>query len=168
MKKLIERNYKPNHIYPTYVTTDKTSIIIPVQHIEYSSLVLEPESVYHVRQTPLEIIEHSCEMDCTTYAGRRTFIKRWTNYQYKLPALTHKQNMDIFVPTKSANQFDCIWINPNKVINYYQYNKTCIIIFENDFKIDVETSYHTINTQFQREYRVAKIVERLNKQYNRI
>lgn len=165
MKKIIKKyQKKQQEIISTYTYSGKSYIIIPIMDIEFQSLVAECDKIYLVRQTPLEIIDHSCGNDWTTYEGRREFIIKETGYVYKPPILIHNENIDIAIPTRSANHFNCVWINPDNVLNVIKRGNTCSIIFENGLEVYLDVSHHTINQQLQRAYQVHKQAEHRNQQ----
>lgn len=167
LKKIIKKyQNKQQEIISTYTYSEKSYVIIPIMDIEFHSLVVECDKIYLVRQTPLEIIDHSCGNDWTTYEGRREFIIKETGYVYKPPILIHNENIDIAIPTRSASHFHCAWINPKNILDAKKCGNICSIIFVNGLEVYLDVSHHTITQQLQRAYRIHRLVEYKNNEYN--
>lgn len=158
METIRQRFQHPQHILPTYVTTENTFTIIPVNHIDFSSIVVEKNAVYGVQQTPLQIIDYSCNKDWTTYEGRRQYIIKETEFSYKTPILTHREGIHIGFPTKSAHQDDCIWIFPKNIMSVKGHGQHSSVTFSNGFELFLNISLHSLNIQLQRSNDIHRLI----------
>lgn len=98
------------NIQPTYCINEHTCALIPAKSIHYDTIVIERNATLHIRQTPLQIIDNSCQREWTTYEGRKAAVMMHTNFRQKipLPINIHKQ-IHIF-PTHSPTHIDNCWI----------------------------------------------------------
>jgi len=143
-----------------YVTNEDTYMILPVRAIEYSSIVLDKNAIYYVKQTPLEIIKHSCwELAWTTYEGRRKAIAEKLSLPYKTPMMLSKEKETFTFPTKSPINADCSWIfiHPDVQINQRSKKHAILLIgFQNIVTLDI--SYHTLQSQYEKAFQLRTTI----------
>src|SRR5699024_211839 len=101
-----------------YVTNEDTYMILPVRAMEYYSIVLEKDAIYYVKQTPFEIIKHSCwELDWTTYEARSKAIAENLYIPYKTLIMLSKEKNIIAFPTMTPAHVECSWIFLHSDVN---------------------------------------------------
>ena len=96
------------------------------------------------------IILDSCEFYGCPYAGRLEASKKMLNLAIKLPIVIEDTKNIIFFPTKAFENDNCIWISFNNLdsIERIKNDSTkCKLIFKNNKKVEIDTSYDIIDRQ---------------------
>lgn len=130
-----------------YIATEVTLAILPVRHMDYSSIVYEQARTYYVRQTPMHIIKASCETYYSTYDGRRKAIISQTGFKYKTPMIIREQGPLLAFPTISPSEFDCAWIFSHHIKSIQPDDLNCKIIFHNEREMPLPLSDYRVNNQ---------------------
>jgi competence protein ComK len=89
-----------------YEINKETIAIIPANHIDYYSIVLERDQQLHVKLTPLQLIKASCLEGGSTYDGRRLAVTHQTGAQNKVPIPIHPLEQIYAFPTHSPSLHD--------------------------------------------------------------
>lgn len=139
-----------------YEINSKTLAIIPIDN--EVSKVLEGESVYYIKKTPTEIIDHSCRYFGSSYLGRFEGTKHILGFNYKAPIIIEETKRIIFFPTASPRLSNCAWINLHNIKSYTKDYKKSIILFKNGSKVRLEISYNSLENQIFRATRLAVLI----------
>ena len=135
-----------------------TQIIMPVG--DNSSKIIESDEEYFVKRSVQNIMEHSCEYFGSSFEGRKEGTKKLLGITHKSPIIIEETRKIIFFPTTSPDNWDCIWINLEKIDNYYKIdNKTSEILFKNGDKIKLNVSIGSLSNQILRATRLKYILE---------
>jgi len=141
-----------------YEITFDTQVIMPIK--DTNTRVIESEDEYIINNTPLEILEHSCEYFGSSLEGRKEGTKKMLGITYKPPIIVEESREMIFFPTNSPENIDCIWINLGKIEKYYKINsKKTAILFKNGDIMDFNLSYGSLSNQILRATRLKFILE---------
>jgi len=134
-----------------YVTNEDTYMILPVRAMEYYSIVLEKDAIYYVKQTPFEIIKHSCwELDWTTYEGRSKAIAEKQYLPHKTPIMLAKEKKIIAFPTMTPAHVECSWIFLHPNINTGRILNQAALFINWEQKIALDITYHTLQVQYEK------------------
>ena len=95
-----------------------TQIIMPIG--DNSSKIIESEEEYFVKKSVQNIMEHSCEYFGSSFEGRKEGTKKLLGITHKSPIIIEETRKIIFFPTTSPDNWDCIWINLEKIDKYYK------------------------------------------------
>lgn len=135
-----------------------TQIIMPVG--DNSSKIIESDEEYFVKRSVQSIMEHSCEYFGSSFEGRKEGTKKLLGITHKSPIIIEETRKIIFFPTTSPDNWDCIWINLEKIDKYYKIdNKTSEIMFKNGDKIKLNVSIGSLSNQILRATRLKYILE---------
>lgn len=138
---------KDTQVIDEYIITEDTLAILPVKHIEYSSVVYELGEGYYVRQTPMQIIKASCKAYHSSYDGRREATISLTNAKYKSPIIIRERDDLLAFPTISPKKFECAWILATHIKTIENPNNESCIIFNNGFPLTLAISFHCLQSQ---------------------
>ncbi len=146
-----------------YEITYDTQLIIPIK--DTNAKIVESEDVYLVKNTPMEILEHSCEYFGSSYEGRKEGTKKLLGITHKSPIIIEESRKIIFFPTTSPDNYNCIWINLEKIDKYFKIEKKkSAIKFKNGDIMHFDISYGSLSNQILRATRLKYILEeRINK-----
>lgn len=155
MKNIQKQAEKEATIIDTYITNTNTYMLLPVRAIDYYSIVLEKESIYYVKQTPLEIIRRSClKLGLTTYEARRKVIAEEYSLRYKTPIVLSQLEEIFAFPTMSPVNQECCWIFQHKDIIIGEAANKGALFINWEKQINLDISHHTLKTQFERAFKL--------------
>lgn len=141
-----------------YEITFDTQVIMPIN--KSSTKIIEKEVEYLVDNTPLEIMEHSCEYFGSSFEGRKEGTKKMLGISHKPPIIIEESRKIIFFPTTSPENYDCVWINLERIDKYYKVNsKKSAILFKNGDILEFELSYGSLSNQILRATRLKFVLE---------
>ena len=151
-----------------YEITFDTQAIIPID--ENTTKAIEEDEEYIVNNNILNVLEHSCEYFGSSYAGRKEGTKKLLGVTHKAPIIIEESRKMIFFPTSSPEKSSCIWINLEKVDNYFKVDKkSSAIKFKNGDVLRLDISYGSLANQILRSTRLKYILEeRINKKEDNI
>ena len=146
-----------------YEITYDTQAIIPID--ENTTKALENDDEYIIDNNIVSVLEHSCEYFGSSYEGRKEGTKKLLGITHKSPIIVEESRKIIFFPTTSPDKSECIWINLEKIDNYYPLQKKMAAIkFKNGDIIELNVSYGSLSNQILRASRLKYILdERINK-----
>lgn len=128
------------------------------------SLVIDDkgkETFYNDR--PLEILNTWClENGCTT-SGRMEAFQLITNTRQKPAVLISERTQDIFFPTASKNNDDCVWINQKYILKIKAVDTDRTEIqFHSGYKLILPLNRRIIQNQISRcEEFISKLNHRI-------
>ena len=141
-----------------YEITYDTQAIVPIS--ETKSKAIENNEEYIVDNNALEIMEHSCEYFGSSYNGRKEGTKKLLGITHKAPIIVEESRKMIFFPTTSPDNEECIWVNLEKIENYYRLDKQLSAIkFKNGDILEVNISFGSLSNQILRASRLKYILE---------
>ncbi len=142
-----------------------TQVIIPIK--ESSTRVVERDEECIIKNTPLEIIEHSCEYFGSSYEGRKEGTKKMLGISHKPPIIVEESRKMIFFPTNSPENINCVWINLEQIDKYYKVDaKKSAILFKNGDILEFELSYGSLSNQILRATRLKFVLEERTNEKN--
>lgn len=115
------------------------------------------ENEYDVKDTPYQIMEHSCEYFGSSLGGRLSGTKSMLGSIYKSPILVEESKNIIFFPTKSPNIEDNAWISLNNIKDFKKNGKSTKVIFKNDQEVDINVPFLSFENQVLRATRLEAI-----------
>lgn len=146
-----------------YEINDDTLAIIPLD--EYKSKIIEKNRTFIVNQTPIKIIDNSCQYFGSSYQGRFLGTKNLIGISHKAPIIIEESKEIIFFPTCSPRLYSCAWISLKNLQNYKKNNKNTLLIFNNGHLLDLKISYGMLDNQVLRAARLESVL-RLRKNNN--
>ena len=141
-----------------YEITYDTQAIIPINKTKAKAI--ENNEEYIIDNNSLEIMEHSCEYFGSSYEGRKEGTKKLLGITHKSPIIVEESRKIIFFPTSSPDKLDCIWINLEKIENYFRIDKKkSAIKFKNGDILKLNISFGSLSNQILRASRLKYILE---------
>ncbi|WP_186579793.1 competence protein ComK [Aquibacillus kalidii] len=143
-------------VLPHYHVNSRTMSLIPGNHIDYQTIVFEPNKQILVSVPPIHIMKRACLDVLSSYEGRRSAVMHQTNYQKKVPIPIDPTNQIYAFPTHSPSDYRCMWIFYNHVLsikentNKAQKDMKSIITFRDGRKLAVTESCYLLEKQMQR------------------
>lgn len=128
-----------------YEINSSTLAIIPID--DKSSRVYEEETEYVVNKNVHKIIDFNCKYYGSSYKGRCDGTKYLTGIKSKFPIIIEESRNLIFFPTNSTRNRENVWLSLNKIKSYTQHFYGTTIQFQNSQKIDIPTSYYSLENQ---------------------
>ena len=140
-----------------YEINEDTLAIIPIN--ETSTKVLEKQGEYVVERNTYEVMDDSCQYFGSTYEGRKGGSKNVLGTGYKVPILVKEENYVIFFPTESPLLESCIWISLHNIEKLEKAeNNSTNIYFNDGQKVNIKTSFHSIENQILRSTRLESVL----------
>ncbi len=141
-----------------YEITFDTQAIVPIDN--NTTKVIETNEEYVVNSNILNVLEHSCEYFGSSYEGRKEGTKKLLGITHKSPIIVEESRKIIFFPTTSPDNNKCMWINLEKIEDYYMIDKkTSAIKFKNGDIIKIDISYGSLSNQILRSTRLKYVLE---------
>ena len=141
-----------------YEINNDTQLLLPID--DRKTKVIEQENEYIIDLNINKIMEHSCEYFGSSYEGRREGTKKLLGITHKSPIIVEESRRIIFFPTTSIDNSECIWINLDKIDNYYKIDhKMSGIKFKNGSNISLTISYGSLTNQILRASRLKYVLE---------
>ena len=136
----------------TYTINTETLALIPSINKKYETVVIENDKILFVKQTPLEIIEHTLYQQWTTYEGRRKVVMHYTSYQRRVPIPIDIINHIVAIPTHTERDENCKWIIYSQIANFFtgSNDEETIIVFKNDQHMKLDISSINLRKQCDR------------------
>ncbi len=141
-----------------YYINRGTCAIVPIEND--MSEVVELDTSFIVKKTPIEIIDESCRYFGSSYKGRNEGSKMLLKMNYKLPILIEEFNNLIFFPTSSPRFGNCIWISLNNIKSYEKVESNSKVIFNSGKDLFVKSSYYSLENQIFRASMLDSIIRR--------
>src|SRR5690625_6073800 len=89
-----------------YTIIEETNALLPAKQIDYNAIVIERSRILYIKQTPLQIIQTSCQKYWSTYEGRRDAVVNQMNFKQKVPIPISIHKAIYLFPTHSPNHLD--------------------------------------------------------------
>ena len=143
-----------------YEISKDTLAVIPIG--DKKSKVVEKDNTYIINESPNRIMDESCRYYGSSINGRQKGTSNLTGISYKAPIIVQEEGNIIFFPTTSPRLKKCCWVSLNNIDSYYYdfEKKTCVIIFDNNSKIEFDISYCVLNNQVLKSHRLESIVNK--------
>ena len=139
-----------------YEINDETIAVLSIGYDR--TKIIEKNKEFIVEKKAYSIMDDSCIFYGSTYKGRLSAAKSILNCAYKLPILVEESSKLIFFPTKSSLEDDCCWINFDYIQDIIKDRNNCIIKFNNNREIPINTSKLSIENQIARSTRLSYIL----------
>ncbi len=156
-----------SEILSTYDINPSTLSLLPAPNIEYDTVVYEPDRIFHVKQTPLQIIKKACLENGASYEGRRASVIHLTASKQKVPIPVSICKHIYVFPNASPSQFLCRWIFYHHVSSIKSKsqngNDQSIITFKNGQQLPMQESLNLLEKQM---YRTAMCIAHFSSQPN--
>jgi competence protein ComK len=154
---------KKECILNKYIANERTMTIMPMEAIEYGTVVKEVDRTVYVKETPFDIIKENLLIGGSDFDGRRRSITYKLGMQKRLPMPINPPRNIYAFPTHAPRQFHCQWIFTEHIdhIHPVKHNEKfkSAIIFKNGEKIFTEVSPYILETQIIKSWRVRKSME---------
>ncbi len=143
-----------------YEISKDTLAIIPIG--DKKSKIMEKDCSFIIDNSPNNIMDESCKYYGSSINGRQKGTLDLTGISYKAPIIVQEENNIIFFPTTSPRLKRCCWISVNNIESYYyDFEKNmCIIIFDNNDKLEIDISYCILNNQILKSHRLESIINK--------
>jgi competence protein ComK len=139
-------------IFMPYLIKEKTYALVPCKD---GAKVIESCGSKIIEKKTLDIVEENCYLTGSSLEGRQKGSAYIIGTSYKPPIVIDGKNPIILIPTHSARQKCCIWVNFHAILTYYtNTEKKTIIEFKNHKKIEINLSYSMFDKQILRATRL--------------
>lgn len=130
-----------------YKINENTLAVVPF--CKSKTVVYEKHNYFILDTCVSNVINDNCEYYGSSLEGRLKGTYSMLGFNYKAPIVMSEKNDTIFFPTCSPRLKECSWINANNVCNIYPTsNDKTIILFKNNEKIHLDTSFNIIKNQY--------------------
>ena len=140
----------------TYEINKNTVALIPKD--SKKTIVYETDDSFVVDETPLQIMEDSCEYFGSSFEGRQAGTLKMLWYTHKVPIIVEESRDLIFFPTLSPKNEECSWISYNHIIKPDKFKNKTILELKNGKKILINSSVAIIDNQL---YRCSRLKDTL-------
>ena len=143
-----------------YEISSNTLAVIPIGNKK--SKIIEKDNSYEIDYSPNRIMDSSCRYYGSSMGGRQKGTSNLTGISYKAPIIVQEEGNIIFFPTTSPRLKKCCWVSLNNIDSYYYdfEKKTCVIIFDNNSKLEFDISYSVLNNQILKSHRLESLVNK--------
>ena len=140
----------------SYEINKDTVALVPKD--DNKTIVYETDDSFVVDETPLQIMEESCEYFGSSFEGRQTGTLKMLGYTHKVPIIVEESKDLIFFPTLSPKNEGCSWISYNHVFKPDKFKDKTILELKNGKKILINSSVAIIDNQL---YRCSRLKDTL-------
>ena len=141
-----------------YFINDNTLFIMPFTNNK--SKVIENYITYIINKTPYDIVNESCKYYGSSFNGRCDATEFMTGVKYKCPIIISEVKEIIMIPTASAKNVECMWINYHAIERYYQnFNNKLTIVLKNNRKFELNLSTRVLCNQIFRASRLESVMK---------
>ncbi len=143
-----------------YEVTKNTLAIVPIG--ETKSKIYEKDCNFIIEDTPNNIMDESCKYYGSSINGRQKGTTTLTGISYKAPIIVEEKESLIFFPTSSPRLKKCSWISLNNIESYYYdyEKKCCVIMFDNNEKVELDMSFCILNNQILKSHRLESVIKK--------
>lgn len=143
-------------ILPSYIIKESCKALLPINHMNYQTIVDTTTEKFYVKKTPFEIIKESCLQYFSSYEGRREAVKYMTGYTHKSP-IPISTTLHIYAfPTLSPSHPDCIWFFSHHIkkieelTDKYTSDYRTIVHFRDGSTLKTDISSYILKNQLKR------------------
>lgn len=136
-----------------YSIHPNTMALLPSNHLDYDTIVKEPDRDIYVKQKPLELIKQACLERFATYEGVREAVQHNTGFKRKVPIPINLHLNLYFFPTHATNHFDCCWISYYHVLRIERHRtnqSSSTILFKSGERLNLDVSPYVLKKQMER------------------
>lgn len=145
-----------------YLIKENTYALIPSGK---KTKAIESEHSLIINETPVDVVSKNCYLNGSTLEGRQKGSSYLIGTSYKPPIIINDYNNIILIPTHSVRNKDCMWVNLNNILNYYQNDSNNVILeFKNHKKIVLNVSFSKFDKQVLRATRLESALRGRNNQ----
>jgi competence protein ComK len=123
------------------------------------TVVYELDNSFIVDESPLKIMEESCEYFGSSFDGRVIGTSKLVGYTHKVPIIVEETKDLIFFPTLSPKNNDCSWISYKHISKVEKYKDKTLIELLNGKKILINVSNAIIDNQLYRCFRLKNTLQ---------
>lgn len=140
-----------------YGISKETLAVIPIGNNK--SKVLEKSGEFIINKYPNRVMDDGCKYYGSSINGRQKGTENLTGITYKAPIILQEEGSVIFFPTSSPRLKSCCWVSLNNIDSYYYdfEKKSCVIVFDNNSKLEIDMSYSVLNNQILKSQRLESI-----------
>ncbi len=135
--------------------------LFPMYNPVYQSSILEYHQTVTREEKPFDIIKENCLHYGSSYHGRIASVQHHLNFKQKTPIPIQPTKEIYSFPTQSATSFDCIWLFFHAIKHIENRKHHSSITFTNGECVNIETSYYTIQKQYNRTGMVKVLMDQL-------
>jgi len=140
-----------------YGISKDTLAVVPIGMNK--SKVIDKDGDYIINKYPNKVMDDSCKYYGSSINGRQKGTMSLTGISYKAPIIVQEEGNIIFFPTSSPRLKNCVWVSLNNIESYYYdfEKKSCVIIFDNNSKLEIDMSYTVLNNQILKSQRLESV-----------
>lgn len=139
-----------------YIINESTMIILPwySKHAYLNSTILEEFQEIDTGESPLTLLEHSCDYYGSDLNGRLRSASMILTGQRMLPVLVSETNRICMVPTCSPYNPECVWLSYKHVKDIVPKEARSVVVFSNYQMVELDITRDTLETKLSKASRV--------------
>jgi competence protein ComK len=141
----------------SYEINRDTVALIPKDNDK--TVVYETDKSFVVNETPIKIMENSCEFFGSSLEGRQKATTKIIGVTHKVPVIVSETFNLIFFPSSSPRNNDCIWLSYSHIFKPSKFNNHTLLELVSGKKIILNVSTGIIDNQLYRASRLKYILQ---------
>ncbi|MCA1031381.1 competence protein ComK [Bacillus timonensis] len=139
------------NVWDEYEVGTSTKALEFHHHPVYQTKIYDVDGEFFSSKSMLDLIKIGCLEGGADYEGRKKAVKHCLGIQRKIPIVMDYQRRICIFPTKSPEEYDCMWIFTDHVKSYYGISNSRVkVIFWDGSSLIVPISERTFQTQMGR------------------
>lgn len=139
-----------------YVISYETMLLEPADHPEYLTKITDVnKGIVYSKRTAKSLIKESALTYHYSIKGHLEIVKNKYPTMKKIPLMVNPTLSILMIPTTSASQSSCIWLNFIQIDNYRPIKKQTKIRFRNGTETILPISYYMFDMQMNK---AAKLI----------
>lgn len=148
---MVEMKMKTNHIMKIKSSKKKLLMISYDKKKKQSICLYEGNKEKRLALKPYQILEELCLRNGSSYEGRKESFCFITGARQKPGILISERTQDIYFPTTSKKNEDCVWVLYNQVFKVKSLDQmNSKILFLDGTKVNIPYDSRILNKQLKR------------------
>jgi competence protein ComK len=139
---------------------EKKMIFMMGEHNSLGKLctrVMADTSTFLVDKTPLQVLDETLTFIGFDLRGAKAGAICVIDKKFKCPIIVNPYLGICLFPTKSPNQADCIWFNPEHIVKTRAHGNTTIVELTNGFSIAIDDKLSFFNDKIQKAQQLMRL-----------
>ncbi|WP_226036324.1 competence protein ComK [Aquibacillus saliphilus] len=133
-----------------YHISNDTMTIEPKSVENYRTLIVEPGKQIYTTRSLNQILNDSCIRSGASLDGRRMAAGKILETSKKIPVPVSPEQNIYLMPTCAIKEKECAYISFIHIKHYSEQDKKTLVVFNNGYKIIVDTSRKSFNQLYNR------------------
>ncbi len=135
-----------------YIINENTIVLLPNGK---NTKILEDNQEIYSNKSINNIIEYNCNLNGSTFEGRRKASSYLIGATYKPPIILDEIKELILIPTHSSQNANCVWFISKNILKYSIGNNNKVVVtLKNGKNINLNLGYSNFDKQVLRAIRL--------------